>query len=67
MGRSKVMSGEKMPLYYTYWGKARKRNGASPPGPLSTRGEGDENGRDAGWDYHLLVFHCMDVAAVGRV
>jgi CRISPR-associated endonuclease/helicase Cas3 len=36
------------PLYYKYWGKAKKKD-------------------DGGWDYHLLVYHCLDVAAVGRV
>lgn len=34
-------------LYYSYWGKARKRE-------------------DGGHDCHLLVYHCLDVAAVGR-
>lgn len=40
------MSAE-VPLYYKYWGKARKRE-------------------DGGYDYHLLPYHCLDVAAVGR-
>lgn len=52
------------PIYYKYWGKARKRN-ASPLNPLSKSGEGDND--DIGYDYHLLVYHCLDVAAVGRV
>lgn len=42
------MSDVNMPLYYKYWGKARKRE-------------------DGGYDYHLLPYHCLDVAAVGRV
>ena len=37
------------PLYYKYWGKARKK----------------EDG--TGYNYHLLPYHCLDVAAVGRV
>ncbi|MBN1577058.1 MAG: hypothetical protein JW913_10925 [Chitinispirillaceae bacterium] len=42
------MSTATLPLYYKYWGKARKRVDG------------------AGYDYHLLVYHCLDVAAVGR-
>jgi CRISPR-associated endonuclease/helicase Cas3 len=37
------------PLYYKYWGKARKKEDGS------------------GYDYHLLPYHCLDVAAVGRM
>jgi len=37
------------PLYYKYWGKARKKEDGS------------------GFDYHLLPYHCLDVAAVGKL
>lgn len=59
------MTSDTLPTYYRYWGKARKV--ASPPGSLSTRGEGEYNTDGNGWEYHLLVYHCLDVAAVGRV
>ncbi|MBN1757920.1 MAG: CRISPR-associated helicase/endonuclease Cas3 [Chitinispirillaceae bacterium] len=59
------MNSVTLPAYYNYWGKARR--GASPPSPLSTCGEGEYNTDGNRWEYHLLVYHCLDVAAVGRV
>jgi hypothetical protein len=40
-----------MKEYYKYWGKAKK----------------PESGKDEDPSYHLLVYHCLDVAAVGKV
>lgn len=37
------------PLYYKYWGKAKKKEDGS------------------GYEWHLLPYHCLDVAAVGRM
>ncbi|HDY87050.1 MAG TPA: CRISPR-associated endonuclease Cas3'', partial [bacterium] len=37
--------------YYKYWGKAKK----------------PESGKDGDASYHLLVYHCLDVAAVAAV
>jgi hypothetical protein len=34
------------PLYYKYWGKARKKE-------------------DGAYEWHLLPYHCLDLAAVG--
>lgn len=41
-------------LYYHYWGKAR------------TAEENDSDLQGSGSAYHLLPYHCLDVAAVGK-
>jgi len=50
--------------YNKYWGKARRREGV-PAASISTGGDGVADSEV--WDYHMLVYHCLDVAAVGRV